>query len=109
MIILSDNAIVKIKAAESQAAQIRENATAEARQKVAAAETSAAETVNDRLEAAEKSADEQLATIAAKAEQIAEKSRREAISEAVKLKSEAEPRIRTAVKRIIWGILEQCQ
>ena len=69
---MSDNAIVKIKAAESQAAQIRENATAEARQKVAAAETSAAETVNDRLEAAEKSADEQLATIAAKAEQIAE-------------------------------------
>ena len=30
---MSDNAIVKIKAAESQAAQIRENATAEARQK----------------------------------------------------------------------------
>lgn len=106
---MSDNAIVKIKAAESQAAQIRENATTEARQRVASAEASAAEVVNDRIDAAEKSADEQIATITVKAEQIAEKSRREAIAEAVKLKSDAEPRIRTAVKRIIWGILEQCQ
>lgn len=106
---MSDNAIVKIKAAESQAAQIRENATTEARQRVASAEASAAEAVNNRIDAAEKSADEQIATITVKAEQIAEKSRREAIAEAVKLKSDAEPRIRTAVKRIIWGILEQCQ
>lgn len=106
---MSDNAIVKIKAAETQAAQLRTDATAEARQRVASAEAAAAETVNNRIDAAEKSADKQLATITAKAEQIAEKSRREAIAEAVKLKSDAEPRIRTAVKRIIWGILEQCQ
>lgn len=106
---MSDNAIVKIKAAEAQAAQLRSNATTEARQRVATAEALAAETVNNRVDAAEKSAEERLATITAKAEQIAEKSRREAIAEAVKLKSDAEPHIRTAVKRIIWGILEQCQ
>ena len=107
--ILSKEIILKIKEAESEAAQIRGNAANEAAARVRQAHADG-KALCERAEAeAAKVNREKLRRASSRADSAIETARESAEAEAQKAKETAEFNIREAVRLIIAGVYEQCQ
>lgn len=106
---MSQDAIVKITKAEEQAEVLYRVATERAAESRADMESKAKEHLVLVESAAREKSRKQLAEASIAAKGLLQKKRAEAESEAEELSSKARERMDTAVKAIVWGIVEKCQ
>ena len=106
---MSKEMILKIQNAEAEAKQIRLDATEKAKEKIRNAEAAGKLLCREAEAEAIRSNEEKLRMTREKAEELLNRSRREAEAQAKLLMKAGEPYLKDAVKMIIGGILEQCQ
>ena len=106
---MAQEIIRKIQDAEAQAQQIRADATAEAKRRIAAAEADGkalCEWVEAKCNAENR---DKLEQIRSRADQMLAHHAEKAQEEADRMTADAEHRMRDAVRLILGGVMEQCQ
>ena len=107
--ILSKEIILKIKEAEAEAQKIRNDASAEAAQRVRRAETDGKKLCEKAEADAAKVNREKLSITAERADDLLGRAKEDAQKEAEELRESAEFNLREAVRLIVAGVYEQCQ
>ena len=106
---MSKEMILKIQNAEAEARSIREEATAEAKERIRCAESAGKLLCKEAEAEAIRTNEEKLRLTREKADELLDRSRREAEAQAKLLMKAGEPYVKDAVKMIIGGMMEQCQ
>lgn len=106
---MSKEAILKIKEAEAEAERIRENAAAEAKERVRRAEKEGKQLLACTEEEALRVNAERLALTRKRADELLEQSHKDAEAEAQKICADSDERMDDAVRLIVEGVFEQCQ
>ena len=107
--ILSKDAIRKIREAEAEAAEIRARGAERAKEILRAAEEKGARLCAEAEEQAVRENRQKLDLTRQKAEELLEKTREEARTEAAEIRQAGEDRTRDAVRMIVGGLYELCQ
>ena len=106
---MSKEMILKIQAAEAEAQNIRMEASEQAKEKIRHAEAAGKRLCRDAEIEAIQTNEEKIQLTRQKADELLERSRREAETQAKLLLRAGEPYVKDAVKMIIGGMMEQCQ
>lgn len=109
MNILSDNALSKIKDAETRAHKIVEKSEYDADRSVKDAEIKAQNKYEKELSECREKYRAETESITERSAETVQKSDSEARAEAEAVIASAETNMRTAVKEIIWELMQKCQ
>ena len=106
---MSKEAIMKIKAAEEQANNIRAAAAQEAKRRISDTEARGKKFCADTERRISEENEKKLALIRQKADETVLKNREATLSESQQTANEANLHMREAIRYIIGGIMEECQ
>lgn len=109
VILVSDNALLRIQAAEAEAEKIISDARIKANEIITEAQKKGIADYESKIAECEAKAKADEKEITEKAMELAERVSKEAKEESDSWVAGTVPALKTAVKEIIWGITEQCR